>query len=524
MPPQASKLDPVGLLTALRAKVPHASCQITLKRYERNFIKPLQTVAAADPQLADLLSRLQLEIDKALPGLPPENPNLVSKPKVVTNVSYGEIKPYDEYEVAGASDIGTKHLNDNTIGASLTPDGLLIQAADGLGGHADGNCASLVAVKTVRRDEHKGLLSAVQSANEAINKLSGSKTGLDRMGTTIAAVKIKPAENLAVIANVGDVRVYRLRKDGTITLLSTPHINIIPELPRIIRSKTFDIIYKDLSNEQKNKVKGELDTLLFPMPPFYQMQIELLNDLLRRIRVNLKHLNLDLHQPQFALGLEASVTHVSIIEERLEPGDIILAATGGLSLSPDEIRKIFGLGLSFEAAVKQLVADSKIKNGKTSTNISVVGYRHPEPPLEEKTEAVEPKPEVSTVAFLQSAEVAVEVRAQRLLDVLAAGGEDKTDVIEAIGENGILLRDLPATTIEAAFDLICRAVEVDEETRLKAVNNLRTLLPARSGHEPTPEFVVLPAKPGEAINQLLAIQKEAFDDEKPASLDRLLEL
>ncbi|MDD5593437.1 MAG: hypothetical protein PHG97_01680, partial [Candidatus Margulisbacteria bacterium] len=42
--------------------------------------------------------------------------------------------------------------------------------------------------------------------------------------------------------------------------------------------------------------------------------------------------------------------------------------------------------------------------------------------------------------------------------------------------------------------------------------------------EPTPEFVVLPAKPGEAINQLLAIQKEAFDDEKPASLDRLLEL
>jgi len=96
--------------------------------------------------------------------------------------------------------------------------GSLVVVADGMGGHAGGEVASLIAVNVVREeyandpeeDITRSLARAVRAANAAIFKRSMEDPSLYGMGTTCTAVVLRGDE--ATFAHVGDSRAYLVRK------------------------------------------------------------------------------------------------------------------------------------------------------------------------------------------------------------------------------------------------------------------------------------------------------------------------
>src|SRR5690606_39176773 len=127
-----------------------------------------------------------------------------------------------------------KHNEDNfLVDAELR----LFVVADGMGGHAAGEVASAIAVRTVhevvraRRDllqdrdaygprsevsqrEILGLLEfAVQDASRRINADARTDARKRGMGTTVSALLL--LESSAYVAHVGDSRVYLVRDDAS---------------------------------------------------------------------------------------------------------------------------------------------------------------------------------------------------------------------------------------------------------------------------------------------------------------------
>jgi protein phosphatase len=101
------------------------------------------------------------------------------------------------------------------------PQGRFFIVADGMGGHAAGATASLLAVEAIRQKLETGwktvaapqlLNDAVEAANLAI--LSDQRRNPERadMGTTVVAILIDPNSN-CWSAHIGDSRLYRLRGD-----------------------------------------------------------------------------------------------------------------------------------------------------------------------------------------------------------------------------------------------------------------------------------------------------------------------
>ncbi|HAA31982.1 MAG TPA: protein phosphatase [Cyanobacteria bacterium UBA8553] len=147
---------------------------------------------------------------------------------------------------AGCTDIG--HLRDhnedyfgiytqiqkqeNPIGRSVKARGLYV-LCDGMGGHAAGEVASAMAVETLNRyfQEHWHdqlptediVREAVRLANQGIYDVNqqNARSGSGRMGTTLAMMLVQNTE--AVIAHVGDSRVYRLTRKRGLEQLTVDH-------------------------------------------------------------------------------------------------------------------------------------------------------------------------------------------------------------------------------------------------------------------------------------------------------------
>lgn len=141
----------------------------------------------------------------------------------------------------GLTDVGMKrdHNEDSYL---LAPDLNLFVVADGMGGHAGGEMASGIAVRTVDKTvrenrqiidpnvHHEGaiqhspvaklLSDAVRRACNAVYAKSQEVRELQGMGTTTTAVLFH--QNHAFIAHVGDSRCYLMR-DGRILQLSEDH-------------------------------------------------------------------------------------------------------------------------------------------------------------------------------------------------------------------------------------------------------------------------------------------------------------
>ncbi|MEX2205747.1 MAG: Stp1/IreP family PP2C-type Ser/Thr phosphatase [Myxococcota bacterium] len=137
------------------------------------------------------------------------------------------------------SDMGLERTNnEDSAGADLEL-GLFV-VADGMGGHAAGEVASRVAVETLfgamrarerparARDEAEVLLQAVHDANAAVLR-EASERGTHGMGTTLSAVMVR--KRAAVIANVGDSRVYLVSRKG-LAQLSTDHTLVMQMVAR----------------------------------------------------------------------------------------------------------------------------------------------------------------------------------------------------------------------------------------------------------------------------------------------------
>ena len=141
----------------------------------------------------------------------------------------------------GCTDVGMKrdHNEDSYL---LAPDMNLFVVADGMGGHAGGEMASGIAVRTVESHvrEHKDLIEpdlnhegaiqdspvakllsdAVRGACAAVFEKSREIRELEGMGTTTTTIIFH--NNYAFVAHVGDSRAYLVR-EGRILQLSEDH-------------------------------------------------------------------------------------------------------------------------------------------------------------------------------------------------------------------------------------------------------------------------------------------------------------
>ena len=117
--------------------------------------------------------------------------------------------------------------------------GQVIAVADGMGGHAAGEVASRIAVKTLQslvpaltakeidQDSVEDLLMhSLHSIDEEIAFVADEEIEKRGMGTTLTALLLR--ENTIALLHVGDSRCYRLRA-GTLEQLSNDH-TVIQEL------------------------------------------------------------------------------------------------------------------------------------------------------------------------------------------------------------------------------------------------------------------------------------------------------
>lgn len=101
----------------------------------------------------------------------------------------------------------------------------LFVVADGMGGHAAGEVASEIAVKTIEElapnhADAEALGRAVEEANRDIINAAIAGEGREGMGTTVTAAILE--RNHLVIAQVGDSRAYLLH-NGELTQLTRDH-------------------------------------------------------------------------------------------------------------------------------------------------------------------------------------------------------------------------------------------------------------------------------------------------------------
>jgi protein phosphatase len=152
----------------------------------------------------------------------------------------------------GITDVGLKrsHNEDNFYRSDEL--GIYL-VADGMGGHAAGEVASNTAIQSIAEfaerfakdrsltwpfgfdnrlsEEGNALITGIQLANQTLCKMQQQQTELTGMGTTLAALRITGDQ--ALIAHVGDSRVYRLRGDS-FELLTSDHSWVNEQLQKNI--------------------------------------------------------------------------------------------------------------------------------------------------------------------------------------------------------------------------------------------------------------------------------------------------
>jgi protein phosphatase len=134
---------------------------------------------------------------------------------------------------AARSDVGMiRSGNEDNHDSDVNAHRGVFIVADGMGGHAAGEVASLMAVQTVMQelaemreidDAGKGaarLAESLRMANRNIHDRTLAESDKQGMGTTASVLVID--EKKYLIGQIGDSRVYILR-DGTLTQLTKDH-------------------------------------------------------------------------------------------------------------------------------------------------------------------------------------------------------------------------------------------------------------------------------------------------------------
>ena len=213
-----------------------------------------------------------------------------------------------EKDFAGHQVVGKRTNQEDAYAFSVIParsgaaSGLLLVVADGMGGHAAGQRASDMAVRTFTGGFHRGgdtmeerFTCALDAANAALNEaVDADPAHLKGMGTTIVAVAVTPLGLEWV--SVGDSPLYLFR-GGTLRRINADHS------------------FKPMLSEAV--AKGEMTA----------QQAEA-SSLKNRLRAAL-------------VGGEVSLVDVSPAPLPLFEGDIVLAGSDGLqTLADDEIAAV----------------------------------------------------------------------------------------------------------------------------------------------------------------------------------------
>lgn len=145
--------------------------------------------------------------------------------------------PWDSgIEYASLTDIGLRRNNNqDSFAVQAAPDadswrqrGHLFIVADGMGGHAAGELASKMAAdnipltysKLVNNSPAEAIRTAIEDANSQIHTRGQANIGFHGMGTTSSVLLLRPEG--AMVAHVGDSRIYRLRQ-GQLEQLTFDH-------------------------------------------------------------------------------------------------------------------------------------------------------------------------------------------------------------------------------------------------------------------------------------------------------------
>ena len=131
------------------------------------------------------------------------------------------------FEVASLSDPGRLRALNEDAAAVDREHGFAV-VADGMGGHRAGNVASRLALdsvverlrtrpRTLSPTPREWIEKIVADADSAIHKAALGQSRREGMGSTLALVLFH--DQIAILAHVGDSRIYRLR-DGRLELLT----------------------------------------------------------------------------------------------------------------------------------------------------------------------------------------------------------------------------------------------------------------------------------------------------------------
>ncbi len=231
------------------------------------------------------------------------------------------------------TDIGRRRkLNQDTVYSCEHPLGNLNNlfiVADGMGGHKAGDYASAYTVKAIEREVEvcedkspiKILREAITVANMEIYEKASTEPDFAGMGTTVVAATV--ADDTLYVANVGDSRLYLI--DKNITQVTKDH-SLVAEL---VRKGSLD----------ESQAKGHPD-----------------KNIITR-----------------AIGAAPSV-EIDFFEVELNPGDIILMCTDGLTnmVDDDEILRIVRCGVDVCDVAENLVKMANHNGGKDNIGVVII--------------------------------------------------------------------------------------------------------------------------------------------------------
>ena len=254
---------------------------------------------------------------------------------------------------AALSDIGSRRLNNQDSQAVVLASGPekwrrrghLFMVADGMGAHAAGELASKLATDTIPLTYHKlndrappdALREAIEDTNRIIHARGEASGDFRGMGTTASVLVLLPQG--ALIAHVGDSRVYRLRQ-GHLEQLTFDH-SLVWEL------------------RAAEKTAGR------KVPDYVPKNV-----ITRSLGPN----------PTVQIDLEGLFS--------IEVGDVFLLCSDGLSgqVSDEEIGKVLCC-LPTEEAVRSLADLANLRGGPDNITVVVAGVTGPELTEREATDS-----------------------------------------------------------------------------------------------------------------------------------------
>ena len=153
-----------------------------------------------------------------------DNPQQKATPSATPRESENRLFLYS----TTVSDVGTVRANNQD---SSFAGEHLVAICDGMGGHAGGDTASTIAIRSlahIERDDNTGDVDAIATmmetsvlaAHDAIVGKARRERKLSGMGTTVTAVAL--VADYWVLAHIGDSRAYLLR-DGELTQVTQDH-------------------------------------------------------------------------------------------------------------------------------------------------------------------------------------------------------------------------------------------------------------------------------------------------------------